>query len=325
MLDDLSRAGAERNLSWLRAGHGDRLRVEIADVREARAVRRAVRGASAVFHLAAQVAVTSSLREPAHDFTVNAGGTLTLLEALRAMPQPPPLVFTSTNKVYGSLADVALRETAMRWEAADRPAGIDESRPIDFHTPYGCSKGAADQYVLDYSRSFGLETIVFRMSCIYGPRQLGTEDQGWIAHLTKRALARTPIEIFGDGKQVRDVLYVGDLVDAFLLAWKNADRLRGRAFNIGGGPANTVSLLELLGVLQDHLGLATQAKFRPWRTGDQKWYVSDTRAFAAETGWAPTVPLGEGLAHLAAWLEEDRRSRSRRVPLPASADRQPAG
>src|SRR5690349_1470484 len=198
--DNLSRRGAARNLAWLRAAHGDAIAVEIADVRDTRALRAAAARASSVFHLAAQVAVTTSLADPERDFAINATGTFNLLEALRACAVPPPLVFTSTNKVYGAIDDLGLEHRTTRYApAAGQPFGIDETRPLDFHSPYGCSKGAADQYVLDYARSYGLRSVVFRMSCIYGPHQRGTEDQGWVAHFLLRALAEAPITIYGDG------------------------------------------------------------------------------------------------------------------------------
>src|ERR687890_2291653 len=239
VFDNLARPGVEQNLRWLRDTHGNQVEIEIADTRNGEAVRRAVERAARVFHFAAQVAVTTSLTDPLEDFEVNARGTLNLLEALRAQPAPPPMVFTSTNKVYGALDDVGLRRRNQRYEPTDpslRRTGISENRPLDFHSPYGCSKGSADQYVLDYARTYGLPAIVFRMSCIYGPHQFGTEDQGWVANLLIRAMEGEPIVLYGDGMQVRDVLFVEDLVDAFLLAQRNMDRLSGRAFNIGGGP-----------------------------------------------------------------------------------------
>ncbi|HYO78644.1 MAG TPA: NAD-dependent epimerase/dehydratase family protein, partial [Thermoanaerobaculia bacterium] len=249
VFDNLSRPGVERNLEWLRATHGDNLIVKMADVRDAGAVREAVRRASQVFHLAAQVAVTTSVGDPLADFEINARGTLNVLEAIRNSVHRPPLFFTSTNKVYGGLDDVALREERLRYTPADDAIaqnGISELRPLDFHSPYGCSKGTADQYVLDYARTYGIQAVVFRMSCIYGPHQFGTEDQGWVAHFLIRALNHQPITIYGDGKQVRDILYVDDLVNAFQLASEKIDVCSGNAFNIGGGAENTVSLRELL-------------------------------------------------------------------------------
>jgi CDP-paratose 2-epimerase len=309
ILDDLSRPGVERNLAWLQAEHGDRLEVEIADVADARAVARCVRGADTIFHFAAQVAVTTSLVEPLRDAAVNVQGTLQLLEAARARPRPPAVLFTSTNKVYGSLADVNLKCDDQRYAPAD-PAldgpGIGEARPLDFCTPYGCSKGAADQYVLDYARSYRLLSVVFRMSCIYGPHQFGTEDQGWVAHFLIQAVKGRPITIYGDGKQVRDILYVEDLVDALLAAEEQASRLAGRAFNIGGGPANTVSLIELVAMITQLRGKQPELRLRKWRAGDQRYYVSDPRAFEHETGWRPVVSPRQGVAALHEWLQAPR-------------------
>jgi CDP-paratose 2-epimerase len=263
-----------------------------------------------VFHFAAQVAVTTSLVDPVHDFDVNAGGTLNLLEAMRALKSPPPLVFTSTNKVYGGLGDVPLVRRGGRYEPRDadvRRHGVSEERPLDFHSPYGCSKGTADQYVIDYARSFGLRTIVFRMSCIYGPHQFGTEDQGWVAHFLIRAIEGDPIVLYGDGMQVRDILFIEDLVDAFLLAQRHMDRHAGTAFNIGGGAANTTSLLELLDLIEELHGERPDVAFQEWRTGDQRYYVSDTRRFQAATGWRPRVGVEAGVARLYEWLLETRR------------------
>lgn len=305
--DNLSRSGAERNLRWLRERHGDRLRVDIADVRDRKRVSAAVARASQVFHLAAQVAVTSSLQDPREDFDINLGGTLNVLEAMRSLDSPPSLVFTSTNKVYGALEDVALQVADRRYRPSDsqlRRTGIDESRPLAFHSPYGCSKGGADQYVLDYARSFGLPAAVFRMSCIYGPHQHGNEDQGWVAHFLIRALRGEPITLYGDGCQARDILYVEDLVDAFLRCQAHMDELAGRAFNMGGGPANVVSLVDVLARIAVLTGCKPRVEYGSWRVGDQRYYVSDTRAFARATGWAPTVNAHDGIARLHDWLIE---------------------
>jgi CDP-paratose 2-epimerase len=307
IFDNLSRAGVRDNLRWLQEQHNRSLEIEIADIRDAGAVRRAVERAGAVYHLAAQVAVTTSLEDPVHDFEINARGTLNVLEALRRRRPAPPLILTSTNKVYGDLNDIDLRKVGQRYvpsQPAIRSKGVSEARPLSFHSPYGCSKGTADQYVLDYGRCYAMPTVVFRMSCIYGPHQFGTEDQGWVAHFLIQARAGKPIEIFGDGCQVRDVLYVQDLVDALVLAGDTAGRLAGQAFNIGGGTANTLSLLELLALLREERGLETVTRFGPWRNGDQRYYVSDTRRFRAATGWKPLVGASEGVKKLLMWLEE---------------------
>jgi CDP-paratose 2-epimerase len=308
VFDNLSRAGVSANADWLRSRFGSRVELLVHDVRDSFAVAGALNGVSAVYHFAAQVAVTSSLADPITDFSINAGGTLTLLEAIRRMDARPPLVFTSTNKVYGDLDDIELLPTDSRYVPRDgdtRRSGISERRNVDFHSPYGCSKGAADQYVLDYARTFGLPAVVFRMSCIYGPHQCGNEDQGWVAHFLMRAIDRLPITIYGDGRQVRDVLYVDDLVEALLLATSRIERLSGQAFNIGGGPANTTSLLELVDViraLEGNVGI----DFDAWREADQRYYVSDTHKFSTATGWEPAVNVHDGVGTLLAWLREAR-------------------
>jgi CDP-paratose 2-epimerase len=305
IVDDLSRPGVERNLAWLGSEHGDDLEVEIGDVADADVMRRAVVGVDAVFHFAAQVAVTTSLVNPVRDADVNVRGTMQLLEAVRRRPRPPAVVFTSTNKVYGSLADVELREGSERYMPADRmlaQRGIGEDRPLAFCTPYGCSKGAADQYVLDYAASYGVPSVVFRMSCIYGPHQFGTEDQGWVAHFLISAIEEQPLTIYGDGKQLRDVLFVDDLVDALLLARGSAGEFAGRAFNIGGGPVNTLSLLELVAMIEELTGEAPEVSMSPWRQGDQRYYVSDTSAFQRASGWRPKVDPRRGVAALYSWL-----------------------
>ncbi|HKO57466.1 MAG TPA: GDP-mannose 4,6-dehydratase, partial [Thermoanaerobaculia bacterium] len=255
-------------------------------------------------HFAAQVAVTTSLDDPIHDFEVNARGTVNVLEAIRHSLRRPPLFFTSTNKVYGGLDDLSMEEQEMRYapRAPVAEHGVSEERPLDFHSPYGCSKGTADQYVRDYARSYGLQTVVFRMSCIYGPHQFGTEDQGWVAHFLIRALNRETVTIYGDGRQVRDILFVEDLVDAFMAASKQIDQVGGEAFNIGGGVENTVSLLELVAAIARLDGRAMRIAWSDWRTGDQKYYVSDTRKFREATGWAPRVGTAAGVRALREWL-----------------------
>jgi CDP-paratose 2-epimerase len=306
--DNLSRPGADRNLAWLREKHGKGLHVEIADVRDPQSLRSAVRSAEQVFHFAAQVAVTSSLTDPRHDFDVNVGGTLNLLEAIRSMDNPPPLLFTSTNKVYGGLPDLALQHNGKRYQPLDAAlrTGISEQRPLDFHSPYGCSKGAADQYVLDYARTFNLPAVVFRMSCIYGLHQNGTEDQGWVAHFVIRTLEQKALTLYGDGMQVRDLLFIDDLIDAFELAQSNIHTLSGQAFNIGGGLGNTISLLDLLDLLESLNGEKPVLRMKEWRPGDQRYYVSDTRKFKVATGWAPKVNVGLGVQRLHRWFLETR-------------------
>ena len=303
--DNLSRPGVERNLRWLRETHGSLVHAEVADILDAETLRRSAAEAGLVFHFAAQVAETTSLQYPLHDFEVNARGTLNLLEALRSLPEPPPLLFTSTNKVYGGLEDVRLKKAGARYEPSDasiRAHGICEQRPLDFHSPYGCSKGAADQYVVDYARTFGLKAAVFRMSCVYGPHQFGTEDQGWVAHFLIQAFRNEPITLYGDGKQVRDVLFVEDLADAMLLAMEKMSELSGRAFNIGGGPRNTVSLLELINEIESLSGRRPAVECAAWRPGDQRYYVSDIRGFQQAAGWRPRADVPTGLSRLFDWL-----------------------
>jgi len=309
VFDNLSRPGVERNLQWLHDTYGDQLEVYVGDIRDLQTVKKVMQHAEAVFHFAAQVAVTTSLDLPLNDFEINARGIINLLEAIRAQPVPPPLVFTSTNKVYGGLEDLKFVSNGSRYHPTDRyikAHGISEQRHLDFHSPYGCSKGTADQYVLDYSRSYNLPTVVFRMSCIYGPHQYGTEDQGWVAHFAIRAIEDQPVSIYGDGKQVRDILFVEDLVDAFLLAQQHMPRIAGQAFNIGGGVQNTVSLLELLKTIGEYKGEEIPLSFGSWRVGDQHYYVSDTRKFQQATGWYPQHNVQEGVAKLYQWLCENR-------------------
>jgi CDP-paratose 2-epimerase len=304
ILDNLSRPSVNLNLEWLLERHKSNLEVRLGDVREPAAVNDAVRGVDGVFHLAAQVAVTTSVVDPVQDFEVNARGTLNVLEAIRKSPRRPHIFLTSTNKVYGALVDVPLVRHKTRYEPeveAIRDHGISERRPLDLYSPYGCSKGTADQYVLDYGRTYGLGAVVFRMSCIYGPRQFGTEDQGWLAHFFIRALRGQPLNVYGDGLQVRDVLYVDDLVDAFLAA--REARIAGSAFNIGGGPRSAISLVELLELLRETYGYRPEVSFLPARVGDQRYYVSDTRRFTAATGWEPRMVMEEGISRLHAWLK----------------------
>jgi CDP-paratose 2-epimerase len=319
VLDNLSRPGVERNLRWLQAQHGGHVAVEAGDVRDLDTVRRAVRDATSVFHFAAQVAVTTSLVDPISDFEVNARGTLNVLEAVRGRPTPPPVLFTSTNKVYGALEDLEMVAAGSRYAPpAALARGVSEARPVAFHSPYGCSKGAADQYVLDWAHTYGVPAAVFRMSCIYGPHQHGNEDQGWVAHLVKAALQGEPITIYGDGKQVRDLLYVEDLVDAFLLSRARIRELAGEAFNVGGGAAHTLSLLELVDLIATLEGKRPRVELSAWRAADQRWYVSDTRKLQAATGWSPTVDVADGVRRLHSWLRSAERAMAAR-PLAAEA------
>ena len=308
VLDALSRPGVERNLAWLNDRHGARITSIIGDVRDEDTTVRAAAGAKAVFHMAAQVAVTTSLVDPREDFDINVRGTFNMLEAVRLRGEPIPFVFASTNKVYGDLGDVPLACVEGRYlpRGALAQTGVDESRPLDFHTPYGCSKGSADQYVLDYARSFGIPAVVFRMSCIYGQRQMGTEDQGWVAHFLIRALGGERITLYGDGCQVRDILDVGDAVEAYYQAWRNIGHVAGNAFNLGGGPGNAISLLQLVELIREVTGRQVELGFEGWRQGDQRWYVSDTGKARAALGLAKPLGWREGVARLAEWLHAER-------------------
>jgi CDP-paratose 2-epimerase len=305
LFDSLSRAGSDANVNELQSCYAGQMELIHADVRDAAAVRAAVQNVEHVYHLAAQVAVTSSLADPRRDFEINALGTLNVLEAARACGAPPSLVLAATNKVYGALTELALHASDKRYALAEQSkntAGISEWHSLEFHSPYGCSKGAAEQYVLDYARSFGLRAVVLRMSCIYGPYQNGTEDQGWVAHFMRAAMAGRPITIYGSGLQVRDLLFVEDLVDAFEHARTDIDALSGRAFNMGGGIANVASLLEILDQIERITGRNCTVRFGPWRSGDQRYYVSDTTAFQKATGWQPRTSVSEGLCALFEWL-----------------------
>jgi CDP-paratose 2-epimerase len=306
VFDNMSRAGAQENANWLKTRHGERIDIEVADVRDCESVRRAVANASAVLHLAAQVAVTTSLDQPLDDFETNAGGTLNLLEAVRLHNPHAPIVFASTNKVYGRLlANDAFIRRDKRYVATDERIahGVPETAALDFYSPYGCSKGTADQYVHDYARVYGLRTAVLRMSCIYGPRQFGTEDQGWIAHFMLQSIRRHPITIFGDGLQVRDALHVSDAIAAWIGILTHIDAVGGNIFNLGGGPDNAVSLLELLDLIDELRGDTSKVQFETWRPGDQPWYVTDNSAISAAIGWQPRVRLRDGLRTLEKWLD----------------------
>lgn len=316
LIDNFSRPGVLRNVAGLRSRHGSRVEVELADVCDAAAVQAAMRSVTHVFHFAAQVAVTTSLVEPEQDFEVNARGTLNVLEAARRSPCRPSVIFTSTNKVYGSLHDVplSLRETRYRPLLASDAKGISEDHPLQFCTPHGCSKGAADQYVLDYARTFSMPATVFRLSSIYGPHQCGNEDQGWIAHFILSALRDKSITIYGDGRQVRDLLHIDDLVDAFLIGQARIHEIRGRAFNIGGGPERLISLLELIDFITEVHGARPAVNLAPARVADQRYFVSDTAGFRNATGWTPQIGNREGLVRLYRWLLENTAFAERKVP-----------
>ena len=308
ILDDLGRPGVERNLEWIEGLSGGSLELVPGDVRSPSAVRRALAGVDQVFHLAGQVAVTTSLEDPVRDHDVNIRGTLVLLEELRRQRAPAGLVFASTTKVYGDLQGVALEEHDHRWIPVDprlRAQGVDESRPLDLQSPYGCSKGAADQYVLDYARSFGVPAVVVRMSCIYGPHQRGTKDQGWVAHFMQQAIEGRTVTIHGDGKQVRDVLFIDDAVEALIRLGQRTRQLQGTAFNLGGGSKHTLSPLELLEHVGQLHGRRPPVRFGNWRPGDQRYFVCDHGLLTSAIDWQPRVPVSVGLRRLHGWLMEE--------------------
>lgn len=303
IVDNLTRPGVDRNVSDLLRDYPGRVLFTEADVRDREKVKVAVTDAKAVYHFAAQVAVTTSLNDPRFDLENNLLGTINVLEAIRSNNPQIPLLLTSTNKVYGRLSGLTLRECETRYLPADaRTAehGIREDQPLEFLSPYGCSKGSADQYVLDYAHSYELRTVVFRMSCIYGPYQLGTEDQGWVAHFVRQAMRGDPITIYGDGKQVRDLLFVDDLVRAMRLAQEQDRGSTGEAFNLGGGPANSISLLELLALLRPITG-EPRIQWGPERLADQRWYVSDISKARTLLHWEPEVRILEGVKTLHNW------------------------
>lgn len=308
LYDNLCRPGVRSNLEWLRSLSGDGgFRLVEADVRDAETLAKEAEGNDVLVHLAGQVAVTTSVLDPRADFETNALGTFNALEAARRARSRPVFLYASTNKVYGGMDDVAVVEEPTRWAFRDLPEGVGEGQPLDFHSPYGCSKGAGDQYVRDYARIYGLRTVVFRQSAIYGPRQLGLEDQGWLAWFLIAAHCGRPLSIFGDGKQVRDVLWVGDLIGLYLAAIDRIDSVAGEVFNVGGGAAQTISVwTEFAPQLESLLGRSVPVTFAPWRPGDQKVYVSDCRKAEALLGWRPRVGIDEGLRLLNDWVRGNK-------------------
>lgn len=304
IFDNLARRGVEQNLQWLQATYPDQVEFMRGDIRNPVEVEHALKDAGIVYHFASQVAVTTSVAAPRYDFEVNALGTLNVLEAARKLPEPPIILFTSTNKVYGNLSTLPVREGSTRYEFADHKSGVSEGQSTDFHSPYGCSKGAADQYMRDYHRIYGIPTVVFRMSCIYGVRQHGTEDQGWVAHFVRAALLNQPITIYGNGKQVRDILWIGDLVQAMRAAVAAIDITAGQIYNIGGGPQNTISIwVEFAEILTRLIGKEIPVDRQGWRPGDQLIYVSDTAKAFRDFGWRPTTSAEEGIGQLFRWMQ----------------------
>jgi CDP-paratose 2-epimerase len=306
IFDNLSRPGGESNIAWLREEYGaPAFRLVQADLTDFDALKRAVEGAQRLYHLAGQVAVTTSVRNPRADFEANALGTFNALEAARLVGDNPVVLYASTNKVYGGMEEIAIEERDNRYVYVDFPRGIPETASLDFHSPYGCSKGAGDQYTRDYHRIYGLRTVVMRQSCIAGPRQMGIEDQGWVAWFIIAALKGRPITIYGDGKQVRDVLFIDDLLDAYDAAVRQIDRAAGQVYNVGGGPGNTLAIWSEFGpLLEELLERPISASRAGWRPGDQLVYISDIEKIRRHLGWSPEIGVREGISRLVEWIRE---------------------
>lgn len=308
IFDNLARSGADLNLEWLSDQFGrESFTLVKGDVRDADAIKRAAKDARRIVHLAGQVAVTTSVKDPRTDFEVNALGTFNTLEAARASGLKPVFVYASTNKVYGGMENVVVEEQKARYAYKDLPEGADETQLLDFHSPYGCSKGSGDQYVRDYHRIYGLPTVVLRQSCIYGTRQFGIEDQGWVAWFIIAAVTGRPITIYGNGKQVRDILFIDDLLNAYDLALEQPTKSAGQVFNIGGGPKNTISVwAEFRPMLEKLVGHEIKTQVRDWRPGDQPVYVSNIGKAQSILGWSPKITAEEGIRRLYSWIIENR-------------------
>ena len=307
--DNFARAGAPRNLDWLKQEFGESaFDVVVGDVRDADRIAESAKGADVIVHLAGQVAVTTSVINPRDDFESNAFGTFNVLEAARLSGSNPIFIYASTNKVYGGMEDVELFEEATRWRYKDLVNGCPETQPLDFHSPYGCSKGTGDQYVRDYARMYGLRSIVFRQSCIYGPRQFGIEDQGWVAWFIIAAAMRRNITIYGDGKQVRDILYVDDLLNGYDLAIEKIDVSAGQVYNMGGGPDNVMSIWAEFGPkLERLIGESIKVARGDWRPGDQRVFYADITKAEKELGWSPKINVEEGVQKLFDWVKENQK------------------
>lgn len=306
--DNLSREGTPRNITWLRKTYGeDSFQLAVEDVRNASMLTSVAADVDVIVHLASQVAVTTSVENPREDFEINARGTFNVLEAARLSVKNPAVLYSSTNKVYGELEDVEVEEGPRRYRYQDLPHGVPETQPLDFHSPYGCSKGAGDQYVRDYHRMYDLPTVVFRQSCIYGPHQFGIEDQGWVAWFVIAAVTGRPITIYGDGKQVRDVLYVDDLLDAYDLALDKMDIAAGKIYNVGGGPQSSLSVWEEFGpLLESTLEEKIPVSREEWRPGDQRVFIADIRKAKRDLGWSPEIDPQTGIPRLIRWVKKNR-------------------
>jgi CDP-paratose 2-epimerase len=309
IFDNLSRAGAPRNVAWLEESFGkDAFKLIVGDLRDADLLRESAKDADVIVHLAGQVAVTTSVENPRADFEANALGTFNALEAARLSERNPIFIYASTNKVYGGMEDVEIIEEATRWLYKDVIEGCPETQPLDFHSPYGCSKGTGDQYVRDYARIYGLRSVVFRQSCIYGPRQFGMEDQGWLAWMMIAAVTGRQITIYGDGKQVRDVLHVNDLMNAYDAAIEKIGAVKGEVYNIGGGRRNVMAVWAEFGpILQRLVGRQIDVARGDWRPGDQRVFYADIRKAERELDWKPKIDLEEGMELLFDWINKNRQ------------------
>jgi CDP-paratose 2-epimerase len=314
LYDNLSRPGSSHNLAWLQRSYGDKVVLRRGDIRDATLTAEALADADTIIHLAGQVAVTTSVANPREDFDINALGTFNVLEAARAGGRNPIVLYSSTNKVYGGMEDIVVVEDATRWRYRDLPRGVTEAQPLDFHSPYGCSKGTGDQYVRDYHRIYDLRTVVFRQSAIYGPRQFGVEDQGWAAHFIIATQFKRPMSIYGDGKQVRDLLYVDDLVNAYRQAILRIDHVAGEIFNVGGGPDYTISIWREFRPILDALNGSpvVDPAFADWRPGDQKVCILNVDRAMAALQWKPTVNVDQGIERLWNWVAASRDEIERR-------------
>ena len=308
IVDNLSRFGCDLNLAWLRERHGPTaFRLVTASLTDFKALLQAAKGAERIYHLAGQVAVTTSIQDPRRDFEDNTLGTFNALEAARLAGNDPIFIYASTNKVYGDLQEIPTIEEATRYRYVNLAFGVSETQPLDFRSPYGCSKGAGDQYTTDYARIYGLRTVVMRQSCIYGYRQFGIEDQGWVAWFIVAGLREYPLTIYGNGKQVRDVLFIEDLLDVYEAAVHHIGTAAGQTYNIGGGMQRTVSVWAELGpMLEALLGRPFSVTYAAWRTGDQRIYVSDIRKAERELDWRPRVSIREGVVRLFEWVCNNR-------------------
>lgn len=310
VFDNCSRLGASQNLAWLK-GLGNVTFIH-GDTRVKNDVETVIKEGQfdAVFHLAGQVAMTTSIMNPYQDFETNTVGTLNVLDSVRKYSPQTAIFFSSTNKVYGDLEAYTYEETDTRYQCVEFPGGFDESIPLDFRSPYGCSKGAADQYMLDYARIFGVKTVVFRHSSMYGGRQFATSDQGWVGWFVRKALEKKqnreckPFTINGNGKQVRDILHAKDMIRLYYMALENVDKVCGQAFNIGGTMEQSLSLLELFAILEDMLGIEMQYTKLPQRQSDQKVFVADIKKIKEHIGWVPNVSAREGVASMIEWVKQ---------------------